>query len=588
MERSVVTREEEEDDVAAYVRRIQLSHSISAQLRVGNFECDCATQTDVTEVLEIKELTNVIKTLTQSYGTLKKEVVFQKTLMQGEYEQKIQAHALELYNRMNDTIKDLESVHKKKLFTLRKSFQQQLTDALAVIRSSYENYYSGISGTQKSHDKHEADSAKIQTLQRKLDEKDLDIQSLEAQILHLVENEQPTQIVYESEDDPEKERLLEENKEMRGDMDALQERVLQLELVLKEKENRIHSLDQDVGAMKLRMEEDQRTIEKLSLTQEQLKIELKNEKSAATTLLNQQKEEMENVLKSKLKEKEKEQARIQQEQEEKLRGDFQRQKEQLMLETEKINKLKEEEMQLKRINEKARTPNLENMNTDKEKLQAQIKKLLCVREEDLKTIDRLQRELDRLNKTWEKKFEILKQSFHAIKDEMFLRQTLHRQAMNLHKVSVSYMTDGALGSLPPDLPVRNNLYPLNLPLPQIGAKPPSAMHMNSDDHLDTSEQDIYVENELQVVSDTDEDVEGVPPLPPPPFDVIRDNEVEKTYTSVGKNITMSMKTVDPPHRGFPLALGFCLCCLVDYPTVQCHLTPVMTQDGLLQHEGGPF
>ncbi|XP_072269566.1 uncharacterized protein C10orf67 homolog, mitochondrial [Pyxicephalus adspersus] len=529
----------DEEAVAPYVREIQRSHTISAQLRVGNLESDHATQTDVTEVWEIKELRNVIQTLTQSLETLKKEIVIQKTLLQGEYEQKIEAHALELYNRMNHTIKDIETVHKKKIFTLRKSFQQQLSDALAVIRSSYETHYNGTSKTQKNHETHEADSAKIQALRRKLDEKDLLIQSLEAQIAQLEETEQPKQIIYQSEDDPEKERLLEENKEMRGEMDALQDKVLQLELVLKEKEKRIHSLDQDVGAMKVRMEEDQKTIEKLSLSQEQLKIELENEKSAAIALLQQQKEEMENVLKSKLKEKEKEQTRIQQEQEVKLRGELQRQKEQLMLETEKMNKLKEEAEQLRRINEKARTTKLdiENVNADKENLQAQIKKLLSVREEDLKTIERLQRELDRLNKTWEKKFEILKQSFHAIKDEMFLRQTLHRQAINLHKVSVSYMTDGSLGSLPPDLPVRNNFNPLSMPLPQIGTKPRSSMHMNSEDHLGSPEQDLYIENELQVVSDTDEDMEGVLPLPPPPSDMIKDNEVEKTFRPVGKNLT---------------------------------------------------
>ncbi|XP_018413453.1 PREDICTED: uncharacterized protein C10orf67 homolog, mitochondrial [Nanorana parkeri] len=528
---------DEEEAVAAYVREIQISHTISAQLRVGNFESDCATQTDITEIWELNELRNLIQTLTQSLGTVKKEVVVQKTLLQGEYEQKIQAHALELYNRMNDTISDVETVHKKKLFTLRKSYQQQLTNALAVIRSSYENHYNGISGTQKSHEMHEADSAKIQTLRRKLDEKDLLIQSLEAQILQMEEMEQPKQIVYQSEDDPEKERLLEENKEMRGEMDALQDRVLQLELVLKQKEKCIHLLDQDVGAMKMRMEEDQRTIEKLSVTQQQLKLELENEKSAAATLLHQQKEEMENVLKSKLKEKEKEKARIQQEQEEMLHGELQRQKEQLILEAEQVKTLKEKAEKLKRINEKASTAKLdiENMNADKENLQAQIKKLLSVREEDLKTIDRLQRELDRLNKTWEKKFEILKQSFHAIKDEMFLRQTLHRQAMNLHKVSVSYMTDGTLGSLPPDLPVRNNFYPLSLPLPQIGAKPPSAIHMNSVDNVDAFEQDKYVENELQVVSDTDEDMEGVPPLPPPPSETIMDNSEQETkYRSLCK------------------------------------------------------
>ncbi|XP_040290358.1 uncharacterized protein C10orf67 homolog, mitochondrial [Bufo bufo] len=505
--------------VRAYVQEIEFRQSISNQLRVGLYELDHSTQTDVSEVVEIKELTSVIQSLTQSLDTLKKEVILQKNLLQAEYEQKIEAQALELYNRMNDTVRDLEMVHKKKVSTLRKSFQQQLIDALAVIRSEYENHYSGNSELLKSKDS-QAGAAKIQELRRKIIEKDLLIQSLEAQISELVENESPKQIIYQSEDDPEKEKLLEENEELKEKTDALQDSVHQLEMVLKEKDQHIRSLDLDVGAMRVRMEEDQRAIEKLSSAQEELKVQLENEKSSAADLLHQQKEDMENLLKTKLVEKDKEQIQLQKENEEKALREIQRQKQELIF----------AEEQLKKMREKLKTPKIDvnSMNADQERLQAQVKTLLSVKEEDARTIERLQRELERLNKTWEKKFDILKQSFHAIKDEMFLRQSLHRQAMNLHRVSVSYMADGTLGAASTDLPVRNNFYLPSMPLPHIGAKPPTVMTRTEfpSNLMDASEPDMFPEDELQVVSDTEEDVGGVLPLPPPPPDRMKRNEVK--------------------------------------------------------------
>ncbi|CAJ0925771.1 unnamed protein product [Ranitomeya imitator] len=130
--------------VEAYVREIEFRRAISNQLRVGLYESDRSTQTDESEVVEIKELTSVVQSLTQ------------------------------------------------KVSTLRKSFQQQLIDALAVIRSKYEKHYNANSDLLKSVDS-QADSAKIQELRRKIIEKDLVIQSLEAQISEMVESEQPKQ-----------------------------------------------------------------------------------------------------------------------------------------------------------------------------------------------------------------------------------------------------------------------------------------------------------------------------------------------------------------------------------------------------------
>ncbi|CAH2282263.1 Hypothetical predicted protein [Pelobates cultripes] len=490
--------------------------SISDLLRVGAFKRENATQTDVTEVLELKELTNVIQNVVKSMDDLKKDVILQKSILRAEHEQKIQAQAVELYGRMNDAVRDLEAVHKKKVSNLRRSFQMQLINALAVIKAKYEHNPSDSNGINSSHS---ASSVKIDALKKKLDEQETLIQSLNALILEMEENEQPKQIVFESEDDPEKERLLEENREMKEEVDALQGKIEQLENGLRQKEKHIQMLDLDVGSMKQKMEKDQKTIEKLSSEQDNLNSVLE-EKSAAIAQLQHQKEEAENIMKTKLTEKEREQTRIQQEHEARLREhgnkvqeDLQKQRQLLLLETEQLKK-----MQKQQLIPKAPKADVANLSADKEQLLTQIKKLTFMNEDQEKSIERLRRELERVNKAWEKKFEILKHSFHAIKDEMFLRQSLHRQAMNLHRVSVSYMEDGRLVAPTTRLPAKQNFCFPTLPLPQIGARPPSPMQMShfTENYVGVQEEDLFTDNELQVVSDdTEGNLEGFPTFLPP-------------------------------------------------------------------------
>ncbi|XP_053323116.1 uncharacterized protein C10orf67 homolog, mitochondrial [Spea bombifrons] len=492
----------------------EIRPSISDKLRVGVYDRENASQTDLSEILELKELTGVLQTLVKSYDVLKKDVILHKNILQAEYEQKIQAQASELYGRINNAVRDLEAVHKKKVSTLRRSFQTQLIDALAVIRAKYER------GDVEDH------KTDTKALKQKVSEQDILINSLKAQILELEEHEHPTQIVFESEDDPEKERLVEENREMKEEIDTLQDKIQQLENVLMEKEKHIRALELDVGAIKQKMEKDQKTIEKLLSESNSLKIEFEKEKSAMVIMLQQQKEEMETIMKTKLLEKEKEQARIEQEHQARLEQerqarlkqesesqileDIQKQRQLLLLETE----------QLKKIQQKVMIPTggQESGSEEKEKLLAQIKKLLHVKEEHEMTIHRLRREPERINKMWEKKFEILKHSYHAIKDEMFLRQSLHRQAMNLHRVSVSYMMDG-IGTAPASHPAKNNFYLPTLPLPQIRTKSPTTIQPTEfgAGYTEIEEQDAFSEDELQVISDDAEaELEGIPAFPPPP------------------------------------------------------------------------
>ncbi|XP_076837716.1 uncharacterized protein C10orf67 homolog, mitochondrial [Brachyhypopomus gauderio] len=77
--------------------------------------------------------------------------------------------------------------------------------------------------------------------------------------------------------------------------------------------------------------------------------------------------------------------------------------------------------------------------------------------------------MERSNRAWEKKFEILKQNFHSIKDEMFLRGRLQYQASVLHQVSVSYAMDVHVSQdLSPEGACFKGLFPTRAPLPSVG------------------------------------------------------------------------------------------------------------------------
>ncbi|XP_060551764.1 uncharacterized protein C10orf67, mitochondrial-like isoform X1 [Ruditapes philippinarum] len=78
-------------------------------------------------------------------------------------------------------------------------------------------------------------------------------------------------------------------------------------------------------------------------------------------------------------------------------------------------------------------------------------------------VARLKREIERIHRTWEKKFAILQQSLHALKDESYIRQQLQRQAANLHHAAVSYSADAPIGIHPSS----KHASPTKRPLPDI-------------------------------------------------------------------------------------------------------------------------
>ncbi|XP_078520495.1 uncharacterized protein C10orf67 homolog, mitochondrial isoform X1 [Lissotriton helveticus] len=447
---------------------LQIRLSISDQLRIGFYHADNATQTDASEILKLKELANVTQTLTKSFDLLKRDILFHKTALQAYYEEEIKEQGLHLYLRMNGTVRDLETVHKKKLIMMRQSFRQQLSDALARIHATYEDlsvlsksaykvsqphrpnsdplgvlyrvlhfikYYSVT--TKRVDDKEDFSfdtkedlAANFQSLLSTLRLKEQKISSLEAQLLGCQEREYPTQIIYEPEYDLEKDLMLDENKKFKEKIKIMMNSIVGLEDQLAKKRKEIRALEMDVRHMKEKIETDQKTIEKLSASLEKAKTELEKEKYSSALLVQNKKEETKIGLAKKLKDTEKKEAQSETE--------VQKQQQMLLLEQKQLLLLQQEDKHHHDEEELAVIVKNEKRIAGRRILDPQNQKLQKVVEEQTKTIESLRKEVEQNIRISEKKIDIFKKSIHALKDEMFLRQSLQRHAANVNRMSVNY------------------------------------------------------------------------------------------------------------------------------------------------------
>ncbi|KYO46796.1 uncharacterized protein C10orf67 homolog, mitochondrial isoform X1 [Alligator mississippiensis] len=413
--------------------------SISDDLKIGYFVTDHATQTDITEVAELKELTNTTQTLVQLIDSLQQDFLIYKNVLCSQYEEKIQEHASNLCRHINDRLKDIEDFHKKREAQIRQSYQQQLSDALAVPRVDFEKHYFINEDADSSIAEH------MQVLMNKLLERDSKIQYLEAELQEYQEHECVKMIIFED-DDQEKKMLEKENEDFKQEVSRLYDMILHLEnsLKLSEKENK--KLDTKVRDMQLKMENDEKTVIKLITAHEEMKKELQNEKLLVKSLqFKEAKEDIETEVEIKVTSTETKTAALQVEEK-----DTKQLKEVVRSERENIMSLEKKELQKREpqkgesqkglISKKPKkTPSEKIVEKEDEKraLLAEIEKLRKSEGRERQHIESLKKEVEHVNRSWAKKFEILKKSLHAIKNEMFLRQSLQRQSASFNHATFS-------------------------------------------------------------------------------------------------------------------------------------------------------
>uniref|UniRef100_A0A2K6D6S8 Chromosome 10 open reading frame 67 n=1 Tax=Macaca nemestrina TaxID=9545 RepID=A0A2K6D6S8_MACNE len=112
--------------------------NISDDLKIGFFSTDHATQTDSSEILSVKELSSSTQKLAQMMKSLQVDFGFLKQLLQLKFEDRLKEESLSLFNILHDRILEIEKHYQQNEDKMRKSFNQQLADAIAVIKGMYQ------------------------------------------------------------------------------------------------------------------------------------------------------------------------------------------------------------------------------------------------------------------------------------------------------------------------------------------------------------------------------------------------------------------------------------------------------------------
>ncbi|XP_046580568.1 uncharacterized protein C10orf67, mitochondrial-like isoform X2 [Haliotis rubra] len=488
--------------------------ALADQQKIGFFSLDRASQTEITEVVDLKEMTEVLQVLLQDVAALRRDINFTKHVMQADYESKLKEKSLDLYCRINERVSELEKLHEDRVNTVRKAYRQQLSDAIARVSVLYNK---NLERKMKSErNKHNLGAGQLEEKYREMQQT---IQRNEAVIhmlkLQLSQHQQQTAV----DDNRLDEESLhsrtpgvsaEEVEELQNQMRKMEKKVDRLEEALDIKDEETMQLNKEVDTLTEQIEKQNMLVEQLKHEKKEMKSFAEQDKASskrmADELLEKQKLDMQKMMEEQVK-----MAREQALKETKKTkpGSLEEDKEKIKLLTDQ-KKLLEDLL----AKEKAKNSNANQDSVDAEKLKKSEQRM---REEVL----RLKKEIERIHRTWEKKFAILQQSLHALKDESYLRQTMQRQAATLHQASVSYTVDTPVGIVPTKTPVSSRKHPLP-DIPRSGKSQRGGGGGDKDYISYTVSAPsgrgtaMFSVDENQVMSDDQDMPEDVVPLPAPP------------------------------------------------------------------------
>ncbi|XP_060515143.1 uncharacterized protein C10orf67 homolog, mitochondrial isoform X2 [Panthera onca] len=404
---------------------------ISDDLKIGFFSTDHATQTDSNEILPLKELSSSTEKLVQVIRSLQVDFGFLRELLQLKFEDRLKEESFNLFTALHDRILTIEKHYQENEDIIRKGYNQQLADAIAVIKGTYKQFFEVEEETFVK----ESATLKMSNLLKRLKEREETIKELREELCQYEESR------FQKLDAFARETALErEDLEYKLENERLLQIVSELEeaIRLNLRENAV--LEDEIITLKEMAAKDHRTIQKLIDGRDRLLCELDYEKSVVQEMINKQKEDMETRKRIEslsvkswrtLKEKEtslslwSSQPRIPS-----RPGTISRARLPSSLAPVKTKKVK-----TPKKSAKEEQPVME----DKHDLEEQIRVLRANLESEKRKIERFKKESEWINKNWEKKFYILRNSFHVLKNEMFTRHTLFRQFAVLADSSFNYI-----------------------------------------------------------------------------------------------------------------------------------------------------
>ena len=419
-----------------------LRTSLADKLQVGFLASDRFTQTEVSEIIDVKHMTNTVSSLVTELADLKRDFEFTKQVLKATFEQKLQDKAFELHSKLNDRLRELQNVHEERVQVVRRSFKQQLQDALIRMASHYKKYYEDrLAGKLASNSSTKA-KAKITSLEMELRTSQSVAQMLQAQLDELRREIEAKASMETVPDTSELDSALEQNKDLQMEIMRLRDKNDEMAEQMQIQNERIAELEFDLKETRSEMESERNLKRKMSSEIDMARRKIDAERLEAMKQLDEQKLAMEKEMAAKMAQNEAQAANSARESQRQL-ADVEAALERRMVEERRKYELKISDL----IVEQQR----------KDMMMANAHEMERVIEQQKRDIVVLRQRLIKIQKQWEKKFAILKASMHAIKDEAYIRMQLQKQAASLKYASVSYASDDRINMAVPSSSTQQTL-----------------------------------------------------------------------------------------------------------------------------------
>ncbi|EDL08119.1 RIKEN cDNA 4921504E06, isoform CRA_b [Mus musculus] len=264
--------------------------AISDDLKVGFFTSDHATQTDCSEVFPLKDLTQSTEKLMRIITSLHVDFGFLKDLVQLKFEERLKEESWKIVGMLCDKMLEMKRHYQQGEDIMRKSFQQQLCDAIAIIKGMYQKYFEIEDEKAALQD---ADDVKLNVLRRKLKEKEEIIKNLKNELELYEEFGFKKVDSFAKESSSPKPISEKELLDCRAENERLIQIIAELEEESRTAINENAMLEDEVMYLKEISDQDQRTIQKLMDSRERLRYELDCEKLAIQDMISRQKDDIE-------------------------------------------------------------------------------------------------------------------------------------------------------------------------------------------------------------------------------------------------------------------------------------------------------
>lgn len=438
--------------------------SISDRLQIGFASMDRACQTEVSEIVDLKRMTEVLSFVVKDLAALKKGLYFSKLTLQAEYDGRLEQVVLELYNRVHERIAEIESIHKERVEVIRRSYKQQMSNALTKLSRDYHVFYGSKDALAEAENKKKVEEMRRhQDLLRKNE-------LAQKEMYEMLRMQMEESKAKEVEEIPSRKSsavsisgFVQEIEELKKSLKNYESRVDYLEECLEETSYENQKLTSELDEQREKLTSEQHKTSALNKDVSDLKTKLERDRNNFEQELVSQRDNLRKEMYEKIEMLRKaHQDEINQRLDEARQGQYEKIRQQKMAEEARIKALMAKQ-------EQEKTVVVEEVSQDTD-----VSRLALIERKQRAEISRLHKRVEQLNKLSEMKIKVLNEHIHALKNEMFMRTTLQRQTAKVKQATVTYVRRGS-DVLPAGLqPMENSKVPRRHRLPSLIGGPTSA------------------------------------------------------------------------------------------------------------------